>query len=95
MKYIEYAAHERGYIVAVCDQTGILETYEAGNSPHDSQVWIEPNSPNAEPLSVLEKYAKQTALEMADEHGIPHDQVIENADLVDEWPSVDIGRLFY
>jgi hypothetical protein len=64
-----------GYAVLVFEDGDIIEEYEAGNHPHDSQVWISPNDSLALSADKLAEMAKSTALEMAQEHGIGPDGI--------------------
>ena len=41
--------------------------YSAGNSRHDSQVYLPAHSPDALPLKVIKQYCEQTAADLADE----------------------------
>ena len=76
-RVVTYHVDGDGYKITVMDAaTGRLITeYSAGNNPRDSQ---QPAAPGHEvPLIVLRAMAKQTAEEMAIEHGIPLDRVTE------------------
>ena len=84
-KYVSYCSNADGYSVIVVEvDGGIIEDYHAGNSQHDSQCWVEPGSPHAVSPAQLKQFARKTALEMADEHHIPHDCVGHAPDLNEE-----------
>ena len=61
-----YNADEGGYRIFVTRGGRIIDEYWAGNNLHDSQAMALPGDPS-EPKSALLKYARQTALEMANE----------------------------
>lgn len=51
--------------------------YEAGNSPHDSQVYVNPE--NGVGIETMREYCEQTLVEIADEHnaeiiGVQYDE---------------------
>lgn len=76
---IEYVVEDGQYSVFVYKENTEISSYTAGNSPDDSQVYLDPENPNALSRETLEKYAKQTALEMAGEYDIP----VENVHMVE------------
>lgn len=55
--------------------------YNAGNSPRESTVWIDPDDPDALNLETLQIYARRTALQIAGDLGVPHENVHEDEDL--------------
>lgn len=64
---IEYDACEIGYTVTTNKASGgVLDVYEAGNSPNESTAY-EPDPRYALPTSTLWKYAESTANEIAEE----------------------------
>lgn len=69
--WIGYSVQADGYTVTVYDpESNEVDRYDAGNSRLDSQVWIDPSDPDALDRETLERYAKQTAEETANEWGI-------------------------
>ena len=81
MKTISYAATDRGYCVQVLDDGQTIYEYTAGNHQRESQTFVDPRSRNAVTLRQLKRWAKQTAGEIASEHGIPARQIGYDADL--------------
>ncbi len=82
--YISYGSGLTGYRVQVIRSGRVESEYSAGNNRHDSQVWLPAGHDNAVSPAQLAKFARQTALEMADERGIPHDCVGYDPDLDEE-----------
>jgi predicted RNA-binding protein YlxR (DUF448 family) len=69
--WVGYSVQRDGYSVRVYDpESREVETYDAGNHRGDSQVWIDPDSPDALDAETLKRFARQTAEEMAGEYGI-------------------------
>ena len=81
MKTISYAANEWGYIVCIIDAGNILEEYHAGNHKNDSHVSVPPGDKYAETPNNLQKMARATALEYAEELGVPKKNVQYDSDL--------------
>ena len=75
MKIITYAANECGYVVQVLEGNRVIHEYRAGNHKYDSQQSVPLDSNSAESLQTLQKYAKESALELADEYKIHHSHV--------------------
>lgn len=69
---IGYRVDRMGYDVTVYDPDGReVETYSAGNSPLDSQIYIPLDRKEKRlPVQTLRRYARQTAEEMAAEYGV-------------------------
>lgn len=80
--HVLYAADEDGYTIRVMSDTVTLSEYNGGNSPYDSKVWMDPADPEAEPVDILWHFAKQTALEIGQENGIPPQYVCISEDLL-------------
>lgn len=57
--------NERGY--QIFDTKSNFE-YFAGNSPYDSQIYLEPENPEALRLSVIKEYCEQTLAQLVKEH---------------------------
>jgi hypothetical protein len=69
--WIGYRVHDHGYDVTVYDsESREVEYYSAGNHARDSQVYVEKGDPDRLPKQTLQKFARQTAQDMAAEHGI-------------------------
>jgi hypothetical protein len=81
MRSIIYAATKIGYCVQVIENGEIVHEYAAGNHQNESQIVIDPQSPNAVKLTQLKRWARQTAKEIAAERGIPSDWVDYDSDL--------------
>lgn len=81
MKTVSYAATQFGYCVQAIDGGQIVHEYMAGNHQGESQTFVAPRSPNAVWLSQLKRWAKQTTGEIAEERGIPMNQVEYDPDL--------------
>lgn len=81
LRSISYAASVYGYVVQVLEAGEIKDEYHAGNHAKESQTYVAPGSPNAESLRTLKSQAKRTALEMAEEWGIPKSKVEYDSDL--------------
>ena len=78
---VAWAATRRGYTVQTHVDGEVTDEYNGGNNPHDSIVRLHPDDPDAIPLRTLKRYARQTALETADELGVPRENVGEDDDL--------------
>ncbi|MFA5344411.1 MAG: hypothetical protein WC381_10675 [Kiritimatiellia bacterium] len=57
--------NERGYAVVLNGEP----VYTAGNSAHDSQVYLEPGAPGSLTLSRIAQYCEITLKEMGEETG--------------------------
>lgn len=69
--WVGFNVQRDGYTVRVYDpESREVETYHAGNHRGDSQVWIDPDSPDALDAETLQRFARQTAEEMAGEFGV-------------------------
>lgn len=77
---VVWNADASGYRVAILRGAEIVEEYAAGNNPHDSMQPASPGYPTV-PQSTLRKWARQTALEMAEEAGIPSASVTRDKEL--------------
>ena len=66
-----------GYGIAVYKNNTEIDHYTAGNSQYDSQVYVDPNDPHALDRKTLLKYARQTAVDMAIEHGLTKKHVVK------------------
>ena len=62
IKEVIYQVDESGYAVAVMEEGRILEEYNATNNPWDSQG---PVVTDGVPLETLQRWAEETAREMA------------------------------
>ena len=65
------------YHVWVYRHGAAIEHYTAGNSSYDSTTVLDSSHPDALRSNTLRHYARQTALDMAKEYGIPESAVIE------------------
>lgn len=75
---VGYTVTDYGYNVNVYDADGQpVEQYSAGNHAGDSQVYVERGDPSRLPKHTLRRFAKQTAGEMAESHGLTADSVYE------------------
>ena len=81
MRSVIYAAIRCGYCVHVIDGGEIVYEYTAGNHQRESQTSVDPRSPNAVNLRQLKRWARQTADQIAEERGIPANQVEYDPDL--------------
>ena len=81
MKSVIYAATRHGYSVQAIDDGEVVYEYVAGNCQKESTAIIDPSSTNAVKLSQLRRWAKQTADQIAEERGIPANQVEYDPDL--------------
>jgi len=81
MKSVIYAASDCGYCVQVIDGGQTIYEYTAGNHQGDSQTFVNPRSPNSVRLRQLKRWAKQTADQIAEERGIPANQIEYDPDL--------------
>lgn len=86
-KTVLYYATRWGYSVTAYDaDMQPVDEYRAGNHPLDSQGVVtpqkryEPGDVHPMSLRTLRKFAKQTALEMAQEYGVPADCVAYDDD---------------
>lgn len=80
-KWITYGASPYGYTVQVMRGDKIVDEYTAGNNAHESTGVVALDSPACEEFATLQKWARQTALEIAEERGISLERVFEEADL--------------
>ena len=78
--FIGWAATRNGYAVQTCVDGEVVDEYSGGNNPYDSIQRLHPDDPDV-PLRTLKRYAKQTALETADDLGVPRENVSEDDDL--------------
>jgi hypothetical protein len=75
---VGYTVTDYGYDVNVYSEAGLpIETYNAGNSRWDSQAYVEKGDPARLTKNTLRRFAKQTAGEMAEAHGLTADTVFE------------------
>ena len=81
MQNVIYAATGYGYCVQVIDGGEVVYDYSAGNHQMESQAFVDPRSPNAVRLPQLKRWAKQTAVEVSNEWGIPADRIEYDADM--------------
>lgn len=73
--YVQYHLTGTGYRVTAYDaESQPVEEYEAGNHPGDSQAVARPGEPRVR-AQTLKKWARQTALDMAKEHGVDPSKV--------------------
>lgn len=74
---VYYGATEDGYQVSAVDGGNLLDHYRAGNNPYDSH---QPCPPDVQRVSTrtLWKWARESALEMAEAHGIPRFRVVKD-----------------
>ena len=88
--YVLYAACRYGYVVQVWENRGMAEPpepselvheYNSGNCLTESTSCVPPDSPDCVPLNKLTKRARTTAAELAEEYGIPKDEVEYDTDL--------------
>ena len=84
MKSVIYAATRHGYSVQAIDGEEIVYEYTAGNCQTESQAVLNPDSPGAISRSQLRRWAKQTADQIAEERGIPANQIEYDPDLETE-----------
>jgi hypothetical protein len=69
--WVGYRVYADGYSVTVYDpESREVETYYAGNSRLESSITIDPEDPDALDRATLERFAAQTAEEMAGDYGI-------------------------
>ena len=81
MQNVIYAATGYGYSVQVIDGGEVVYEYMAGNHQRESQAFVDARSPQAVRLSQLQRWAKQTAGEIANERRIPASRIEYDADL--------------
>jgi hypothetical protein len=76
--WVGYELIPGGYRVTVYDaDSNPLDDYTAGNHPGDSQVYLPDDDPDALDADTLRRFAKQTAGETANSHGLTADNVFE------------------
>ncbi len=75
--FVCYGATPDGYEVTLLDGGKVLDHYAAGNHPYDSSQPCPPFL-SPVPLKTLRKWAREIALRMANEFGIPHSRVEED-----------------
>jgi glycine/D-amino acid oxidase-like deaminating enzyme len=78
-KTVHYFGNKYGYVVAVCDPSGILELNTSGNSPHCSQTFVDPE--DGVGAEQLKTWALKEAKERAEELGLPKSCLVEDPDL--------------
>ena len=83
-RHILYAATSLGYCVQVVQNDEIVHSYAAGNCGKESQTVVAPRSPNAVNLRQLNRWANQTASQIAKERGIPVDRIEYDPDLEEQ-----------
>ena len=88
MKSVIYAATRHGYCVQAIDGGMVVYEYTAGNHQNDSQAILDPRSPNSVRLRQLKRWAKQTADQIAEERGIPTNQIEYDPDLQTELDAI-------
>jgi len=88
MKQVIYAATDQGYCVQVIDDGTVIYEYTAGNCQTESQAVLNPGSPGAVSRSQLRRWARQTADQIAEERGIPMNQVEYDPDLEAEMDAI-------
>lgn len=71
-----WSASSDGYEVIVLSGCNVLDQYAAGNNPNDS--YQDAGEGPAVPARTLRKWARQTALEMARDYGVPKYRVFED-----------------
>lgn len=71
-----WSVNETGYTVQIVLGGKVIETYEAGNHPGDSQAFLPADDPLALSQDKLREYAETSAREIAGEYGI-EDRVFE------------------
>ena len=81
MPNVIYAATRFGYCVQVIDGGDIVYEYTAGNHQGNRKPMWTLVRPNAVKPSQLRRWAKQTADQIAEERGIPVNQVEYDPDL--------------
>jgi hypothetical protein len=77
---VGYTVHDYGYDVNVYDEDGQpVEQYQAGNNAliSDAAAAVERGDPSRLSKTTLRRFAKQTAMEMADSHSIDHSHVYQ------------------
>ena len=80
--HVLYAADKDGLTVRIMNGSNTIDEYNSGNSPQDSKAWVHPSDPIAVPVAKLRQYARDTAIEMAAEYGLPKKLVSEDTDLL-------------
>ena len=81
MNSVIYAATRHGYSVQAIDDGEVVYEYVAGNCQKESTAIIDSSSTHAVKLSQLRRWAKQTADQIAEERGIPTNQIEYDPDL--------------
>lgn len=79
---ILWAATASGYKVQTVVDGQITDEYNAGNSARCSQTYVDDD--RGVGLEQMRAWAEQTAKETADTLRVPHSQVEEDADLLEE-----------
>lgn len=67
--------HSYGYTVDVYANGEVIHSEEYGNSPYDSTNVIATRVGRTAPLSEIESYARITAAQLAEEHGVANEKV--------------------
>lgn len=78
---IQWAATADGYTVLTYVDGEVVDEYNAGNSPHESQTYV--SAERGVGLAQMRAWAEQTAKEKANALGVSHSQVEEDADLLE------------
>lgn len=90
-EYVQWCLDGQGYRVAAYDaDSQPVEEYSAGDHPLDSQVVAKHD--DKLPDETLEKFAQQTAEEMADKFGIPHSKISRDLDSEKDWREMLAAR---
>jgi hypothetical protein len=77
--FITYGLIPGGYRVTVYDaDSNPIDDYTAGNHPGDSQVYLPDDHPEALDADTLLRFAKQTAGETANSHGLTAEAIFED-----------------
>ena len=74
--FVTWSVNDTGYTVSVVRGENVVEVYEFGNHPNDSQVFLPADDPYALSQDKLMEYAESTAREIAGEYGV-EDRVFE------------------
>jgi hypothetical protein len=72
----------------VIDDGTVIYEYTAGNCQIESKAVIDPGSPVAVSRSQLRRWAKETADQIAEERGIPTNQIEYDPDLEAELDAI-------
>ena len=78
---IGWACAWGGYKIEVYEGGKTIYTYSAGNSRHESQTYVERNSPNALPIEELRMLMKRTVSQLRHEFDVAADATQEDDDL--------------